>query len=38
MYLIFLPVTAILDYAMTDLSLIDCVSLSVISPILGAAQ
>jgi adenine deaminase len=38
MYLIFLSVTAIPDYAMTDLGLIDCVSLSVISPILGAAQ
>lgn len=36
MYLIFLSVTAIPDYAMTDLGLIDCVSLSVISPILGA--
>ena len=38
MYLIFLSVTAIPDYAMTDLGLVNCVSLSVISPILGAAK
>ncbi len=37
MYLIFLSVTAIPDYAMTDLGLIDCVSLAVVSPLLGAA-
>ena len=37
MYMIFLSVTAIPDYAMTDLGLIDCVSLNVISPILGPA-
>ncbi len=34
MYMIFLSVTAIPDYAMTDLGLIDCVSLQVISPVL----
>jgi adenine deaminase len=34
MYMIFLSVTAIPDYAMTDLGLIDCVSLRVISPVL----
>jgi len=38
MYMIFLSVTAIPDYAMTDLGLIDCVALSVISPILGAVH
>jgi len=38
MYLILLPVTAIPDYAMTDRGPIDCVSLSVISPILGTAR
>jgi len=37
MYLIFLSVTAIPDYAMTDLGLIDCVSLRVVSPALGPA-
>jgi adenine deaminase len=35
MYMIFLSVTAIPDYAMTDLGLIDCVSLNVIDPVLG---
>jgi adenine deaminase len=35
MYLIFLSITAIPDYAITDLGLIDCVSLQVISPLLG---
>jgi adenine deaminase len=35
MYMIFLSVTAIPDYAMTDLGLIDCVNLRVISPVLG---
>lgn len=34
MYMIFLSVTAIPDYAMTDLGLIDCVSLRVMSPVL----
>jgi adenine deaminase len=37
MYLIFLSVTAIPDYAMTDLGLIDCVELSVVNPVLGPA-
>ena len=37
MYMIFLSVTAIPDYAMTDLGLIDCVNLNVMSPILGPA-
>jgi adenine deaminase len=32
MYLIFLSITAIPDYAITDLGLIDCVSLQAISP------
>lgn len=36
MYMIFLSVTAIPDYAMTDLGLIDCVSLRVISPVLAS--
>jgi len=35
MYMIFLSVTAIPDYAMTDLGLIDCVNLRVVSPVLG---
>ncbi len=34
MYLIFLSIAAIPDYAITDLGLIDCVSLQVISPLL----
>jgi adenine deaminase len=37
MYMIFLSVTAIPDYAMTDLGLIDCVNLAVASPVLGPA-
>ncbi len=37
MYMIFLSVTAIPDYAMTDLGLIDCVNLNVTSPVLGPA-
>lgn len=35
LYLIFLPITAIPDYAITDLGLIDCVKLEPTSPILG---
>ncbi len=35
MYLIFLSITAIPDYAITDLGLIDCVTLEVTSPVLG---
>ncbi len=38
MYMIFLSVTAIPDYAMTDLGLIDCVKLRVVSPVLGPAR
>jgi adenine deaminase len=38
MYMIFLSVTAIPDFAMTDLGLIDCVNLRVINPILGPAS
>jgi adenine deaminase len=37
MYMIFLSVTAIPDYAMTDLGLIDCVNLDVTNPVLGPA-
>jgi adenine deaminase len=37
MYMIFLSVTAIPDYAMTDLGLIDCVALDVANPVLGPA-
>jgi adenine deaminase len=37
MYLIFLEVTAIPRYAITDLGLIDCVTLEVVSPVLGPA-
>ena len=36
MYLIFLSITAIPDYAITDLGLVDCVKLEVIEPVLGA--
>jgi adenine deaminase len=36
MYLIFLPITAIPDYAITDFGLVDCVKLEVIEPVLGA--
>jgi adenine deaminase len=38
MYLIFLSITAIPDYAITDLGLIDCVSLKVISPLLDELE
>ena len=34
MYLIFLSITAIPDYAITDLGLIDCVTLESMSPLL----
>jgi adenine deaminase len=34
--MIFLSVTTMPDYAVTDIGLIDCVSLGVISPLLGA--
>ena len=34
MYLIFLSITAIPDYAITDLGLIDCVTLEAMSPLL----
>ncbi len=37
MYMIFLSVTAIPDYALTDRGLVDCVALDTISPILGPA-
>lgn len=37
MYLIFLSITAIPDYAITDRGLVDCNKLKVINPILGAA-
>src|SRR5215207_458585 len=36
MYLIFLSITAIPDYAITDLGLVDCVKLEVIESVLGA--
>jgi adenine deaminase len=35
MYMIFLSITAIPDYAITDRGLVDCVNLRIISPILG---
>lgn len=38
MHLIFLPITAIPDYAITDLGLIDCVRLEPVSPLLGPAS
>jgi adenine deaminase len=36
-YLIFLAITAIPDYAITDLGLVDCVQLTVVDPVLEAA-
>lgn len=38
MYLIFLSITAIPDYAITDLGLVDCAALAVVSPVLGPAE
>ena len=38
MYMIFLSITAIPDYAITDKGLVDCNSLKVISPLLGPAK
>jgi adenine deaminase len=38
MYLMFLAITAIPDYAITDLGLVDCVALDVVSPILGVVD
>lgn len=35
MYMIFLSITAIPDYALTDQGLVDCVKLRVISPVMG---
>ncbi|MCC5574847.1 adenine deaminase [Microtetraspora sp. AC03309] len=37
MYLFFLSITAIPDYAITDLGLVDCVELTVIDPIISEA-
>ncbi|WP_433345411.1 adenine deaminase C-terminal domain-containing protein [Microtetraspora malaysiensis] len=37
MYLFFLSITAIPDYAITDLGLVDCVALDVIDPIISEA-
>jgi adenine deaminase len=37
-YLIFLPTTAIPDYAITGLGLVDCVKLEVIELVLGARE
>ncbi|MEV0970769.1 adenine deaminase C-terminal domain-containing protein [Microtetraspora glauca] len=37
MYLFFLSITAIPDYAITDLGLVDCVELAVIDPIISEA-
>jgi adenine deaminase len=36
MYLIFFAITAIPDCAITDLGLVDCVTLEVVSPIAAA--
>ncbi len=38
MYMFFLPITAIPDYAITDIGTIDCISLKKIDPILGAVE
>lgn len=38
MYMFVLSITAIPDYAMTDLGVIDCVALTVIDPVQGAAS
>ena len=37
MYMIFLSITAIPDYAITDKGLIDCNTLKVIDPVIGPA-
>lgn len=37
MYMIFLSITAIPDYAITDRGLVDCVQLELIDPVLGSA-
>jgi adenine deaminase len=37
MYMFFLPITAIPDYAITDLGAVDCNALTVFDPVLGAA-
>lgn len=34
MYMFFLPITAIPDYAITDLGVVDCIALEVINPII----
>lgn len=38
MYMFFLPITAIPDYAMTDIGTIDCISLQKIDPVLGGVN
>lgn len=38
MYMFFLPITAIPDYAMTDKGVVDCVGLKVIDPVLSKAE
>lgn len=38
MYMFVLSITAIPDYAMTDLGVIDCVNLTVIDPVVGPVQ
>jgi len=35
MYMFFLPITAIPDYALTDLGVVDCVTLKVFNPVLS---
>jgi adenine deaminase len=37
MYMFFLPITAIPDYAITDLGAVDCNALATFDPVLGAA-
>ena len=37
MYMFFLPITAIPDYALTDMGAIDCVSLTVFNPVMSEA-
>ncbi len=38
MYMFFLPITAIPDYAITDLGVVDCIALEIISPIISLTE
>ena len=38
MYLFFLPITSIPDYAITDVGLVDVLAMEVIDPVLGPGR